>query len=194
MKLVWKDAYDISNEELNERIKKFEREYDIEFPELYVDMLYKKAKRVLSCEVMLKGYEDSEDYEEIYFNSFEDNTISNMFISNEQSRDVRPRGIIFFAYTSGGNYYGFDFKDSQNDPKIVFYDHNIVPPREDVEYDEIKLQGIEETQRKYYKTVYDNIEDLYKHLEIAQKYWIELEYGSEDNEKLLDYIKRRCVE
>ncbi|MDY3206372.1 SMI1/KNR4 family protein [Clostridium baratii] len=194
MKLVWKDAYDISNEELNERIKKFEREYDIEFPELYVDMLYKKAKRVLSCEVMLKGYEDSEDYEEIYFNSFEDNTISNMFISNEQSIDVRPRGIIFFAYTSGGDAFAFDFKDNPNDPKIVFYDHNIVPPREDVEYDEIKLQGIEETQRKYYKTVYDNIEELYKHLEIAQKYWIELEYGSEDDEKLLDYIKRRCVE
>lgn len=194
MKLVWKDAYDISNEELNKRIKKFEGEYDIEFPELYINMLHKKAERVLSCEIMSKGYNNTQDREGIYFNTFQDGEIDDMFISNKQSIDVRPRGIIFFAYTSGGDAFAFDFKDNPNDPKIVFYDHNIVPPREDVEYDEIKLQGIEETQRKYYKTVYDNIEDLYKHLEIAQKYWIEEEYGSENNKELLEYIKKWCIE
>ncbi|MBS6043167.1 MAG: SMI1/KNR4 family protein [Clostridium baratii] len=194
MKLIWEDIYKIEDDTLKGKIEKFQNEYNIKFPQLYLEMIYKKAKRVLSCEVMKKDYKCNEDREEIYFNTFQEGKINNMFISNEMSDDVRPKGIIFFAYTSGGDAFAFDFKDNPNDPKIVFYNHDIVPPRENVEYDEIKLQGIEETQRKYYKTVYDNIEDLYNHLEIAQKYWIEEEYGSEDNKELLEYIKKWCIE
>lgn len=191
MSVIWKMPYEINDEEIENKILNFEEAYKISFPTLYRDCLRKKRSRCLSCEIMLKDFKSQYSREEIYWCTFDTETMD-LNVTNERNSDVRPNGIIFFAYTSGGNYYAFDFSNSVTNPQIVFYDHNYVPPKDEVDGE---LENIDLKQKKCYKLVYDNFEELYKHLEIAQKYWIEEEFGSRDSEEFIKYFNRNeCVE
>ncbi|MGL5086902.1 MAG: SMI1/KNR4 family protein [Clostridium sp.] len=189
MNLIWKLVYSITDEELIDNIDRLEKRYEIVLPVLYKDILKKKREKTLSSQAMEKNYKGKEDWITIYFTSFDEGAI-NLFNVNKRNSDVRPKEIIFFAYDSGGNYYGFDFKDNPNDPKIVYYDHSEVPPIEDLIADGFEGDEIEEEQRSCYKTVYDNFEDLYKHLEIGQEYWIEEEFGGEETEAFKNYLNK----
>ena len=193
MRLMWKYKYEIDDSILEKNIIEMEETYKIKFPEIYKNMIREKSTTVLSSDVMMKGYTDPTDRYSLEFESFDFNEEYNFKSSNIRNSDVRPKGLVFFWSTSGGEHYGFDFKDNPDNPKIVYYNHSIVPPRDNFEEDGIFGDKIDEEQRKLYEVRYDNIEEFYNHLEVAQKYWIEEEYGSEDSEELKEYIKDRCV-
>ncbi|WP_294327905.1 SMI1/KNR4 family protein [uncultured Sphingomonas sp.] len=43
----------------------------------------------------------------------------------ENMRDYYPAGLLPFADDTGGNYWAFDFRQSQDRPAVVFIDHEI---------------------------------------------------------------------
>lgn len=62
-----------------------------------------------------------------------------------------PKDIIPFATDAGGNYYCFDYKENQNEPKIVFLDHETTITQEefdDFDQEEIDNMALEEIQRE----------------------------------------------
>ncbi|MGL5086003.1 MAG: SMI1/KNR4 family protein [Clostridium sp.] len=194
MSVIWKMPYEISDEELQYKITNFEEKYMIKFPSLYKDILEKKRARCLACEIMIKGFDSQYSREAIYWCTFDGETMD-LYMTNDRNSDVIPKGIVFFAYTSGGNYYAFDYSNNENSPQIVFYNHNYVPPKDELKEESNNLESVDIKQRKCYKIVYDNFEDLYNYLEIGQKYWIEEEFGSQESDEFIKYYNRnKCIE
>lgn len=91
--------------------------------------------------------------------SFELNSKGNIYNTYNRIRDGLPEKVIPFATDPSGNFICFDYIDSETEPKIVFWYHEISVAEDDLE-EELENNTLDELQREAIGYICDSFSDL----------------------------------
>ncbi|MDC2866677.1 SMI1/KNR4 family protein [Bacillus sp. BP-3] len=101
-------------------IKNFGAKLGIEFPDEYIECVKINGGAIVSpSEFDVQGKERM--FGCLY--SFDKNSSENIYDAYDARKETLPEGVIPFANDPAGNLICFDYKNHEEDPIVVFWEH-----------------------------------------------------------------------
>ncbi|MGC5326444.1 SMI1/KNR4 family protein [Brevibacillus sp. SYSU BS000544] len=128
-------------------IRNVEEFFDVKFPQDYILCVLENHGGKPYPNRLDIGSNDATSFGELL--TFD--PTSKIYIPEKYNRisEELPDGIIPFANDPGGNYICFDYKNGkQDEPIIVFWDHELSVSEDDLSEEELEEKSLEEYQRE----------------------------------------------
>ena len=149
----WKFVETLKN---TDNIQAVENRFGIKFPKDFIDIVRKFNHGTAS-----PGTFDTEHLKGRSFGQLLDFNLENTYniISEyELIQDRLPPKVYSFSGDAGGNYLCFDYRKSDNNPEVFFWDHE---QKFEIEDDELIIEDRENAYEQHYiEFVADNFTEL----------------------------------
>jgi hypothetical protein len=108
----------------------FEKDFDVQLPDIYKDLVRLRDGGLLQKDLFYYNYKN--DYWRNCVGRFlywqkEDSSSYYSSLTNlyQDPPEFFPKGLIPFSQDGGGNYLCFDYRNSKENPPIVFWHHAV---------------------------------------------------------------------